>query len=123
MNNPAYRIGAILYGLVVGFFGVNHFLYGAKMTGLIPSYLPGAIVWVYISGGALVLAAIAIIINVQSKLAGFLLFLLLIIIISVIHIPAFLHAPDEATKMTFMTSILKDIAMAAAALMAAGKGR
>ncbi len=123
MNNIAYRIGAILYALIIGFFGVNHFLNGPKMTGMIPAYLPSPIVWVYISGGTLILAAIAIIIDKQSRLAGYLLFLLLVIIIVTIDVPGYLHGADEAAKMNSMTAILKDGAMAAAALMVAAKGK
>lgn len=123
MNTAVNRIGTILYALIIAFFGVNHFLNGAKMTGIVPSYLPSPIVWVYITGGAMVLAAIAIIINVQSRMAGYLLFLLLVIIIATMHIPALMHATDEGAKMMSMTSILKDGAMAAAALMVAARGK
>ena len=123
MNNIAYRIGAILYALIIGFFGVNHFLNGSKMTGMIPSYLPSPIVWVYIAGSTLVLAAIAIIIDKQSRIAGYMLFLLLMIIIVSIHVPGYLNASDEAVKMMNMSGILKDGAMAAAALMVAAKGK
>lgn len=123
MNNVVNRTGTILYALIVGFFGANHFLNGTKMTGMIPAYLPSPIVWVYISGGALVLAAIAIIINVQSRMAGYLLFLLLVIIIATMHVPGLMHAADENAKMMSMTNILKDSAMAAAALMVAARGK
>ena len=123
MNNAVYRIGTIIYGLVVGFFGVNHFLSVTKMTGMIPSYLPSPIVWVYISGGALVLAAIAIIIDVQSSVAGYLLFLLFVIIIATMHVPVLMGAPDMASKMGILSGVLKDVAMAAGALMIAARGR
>ncbi len=123
MNTIAYRIGAILYALIIGFFGVNHFLNASKMTGMIPSYLPSPIVWVYISGGTLLLAAIAIIIDKQSRLAGYLLLLLLVIIIATIHVPGYINAVNEGAKIMSLTDILKDGAMAAAALMVAAKGK
>ena len=123
MNNPAFRIGTILYALVIGFFGANHFMNAGMMTGAVPAYLPGGIVWVYITGGALVLAALAILVNYQSRLAAYLLALLLFIFIGTIHIPGYMHAPDAASKVPFMINILKDTGLAAGALMIAGYGR
>ena len=123
MNNPAYRIGTILYALVIGFFGVNHFMNAPAMSGAVPPYLPASVIWVYITGGALVLAAIAILINYQSKLAGYLLALLLLIFVGTIHVPAFLNAADAGAKAMAMGSLLKDTGLAAGALMIAGYGR
>ena len=123
MNNFVYRFGSILYALVIGFFGANHFLKGPSMTGGVPSYLPSPIVWVYVVGGALILAAIAIIINVQSKLASYLLALLLIIFVVTIHLPHFLHGGDPKAVSDAMISILKDTGLAAAALMIAAHGK
>jgi len=93
------------------------------MTGGVPSYLPSPIVWVYVVGGALILAAIAIIINVQSKLASYLLALLLIIFVVTIHLPHFLHAADPKAASEAMISILKDTGLAAAAIMIAAHGK
>jgi putative oxidoreductase len=123
MNNPAYRIGTILYAIVIGFFGANHFLNARLMQGAVPAFLPGGIVWVYITGGALVLAAIAILVNFQSKLAGYLMALMLFIFVGTIHIPAYTHAVDAATQSMAMTNLLKDIGLAAGALMIAGYGK
>ena len=123
MNNFVYRFGSILYALVIGFFGVNHFLKGSSMTAGVPSYLPSPIVWVYVVGGALILAAIAIIINVQSKLASYLLALLLIIFVVTIHLPHFLHGTDPKAISDAMISILKDTGLAAAAIMIAAHGK
>jgi putative oxidoreductase len=123
MKNPAYRIGTLLYALVIGFFGANHFMNAKAMTSAVPSYFPGGIIWVYITGGALILAAIAILINYQSKLAGYLLMLLLLIFVGTIHVPAFMNAANEGAKAMAMGGLLKDVGLAAGALMIAGYGR
>lgn len=123
MKNPAYRIGTILYALVIGFFGAGHFMKASAMTGAVPAYLPGGVAWVYITGGALVLAAIAILVNYQSKLAGYLLALLLFIFVGTIHIPGFMNTADAGAKAMAMGNLLKDTGLAAGALMIAGYGR
>jgi putative oxidoreductase len=123
MKNPAYRIGTILYALVMGFFGANHFINAQVMTGAVPAYLPGGIVWVYITGAALLLAAIAILINYQSRLASYLLAVMLLVFVAMLHVPHYVHATEVPDKSQAMVSILKDTGLAAAALMIAGYGR
>lgn len=123
MNNPGFRIASILYALIIGFFGVNHFMNAHRMAGVVPSYFPGSIVWVYISGAAMILAALAFIVNFRSKLAGYLLALLFLIIIGTIHLPHYLHAPNETAKWDILVTMLKDAAIATAALMIASKGK
>jgi uncharacterized membrane protein YphA (DoxX/SURF4 family) len=123
MNNTSLvRIGTILYALVVGFFGINHFLNASGMAGMLPSFFHGAVFWVYLTGFALILAAISFIIGKQVKIAGILLALFLIIIVLTIHLPAVINAPDEAASRFPMTNLIKDTGLAAAALMIAGRG-
>jgi putative oxidoreductase len=122
MNNSSLsRIGTVLYALVIGFFGINHFLKATGMMPMVPSFLPGGIVWVYISGAALIAAAIAFLINKQARLAGILLAIFLIILVLTIHLPAVIHAPDENASRFPMTNLLKDTGLAAAALLIAGR--
>jgi uncharacterized membrane protein len=60
MNSPTlFRIGLVLYALVIGFFGVNHFLNGTGFQNTIPSFLPYHIFWVYLTGVALIAAAVS----------------------------------------------------------------
>jgi len=123
MNNVVNRIGTIVYGLIIGFFGVSHFLNAAQMAKNVPEYLPSQIVWVYVTGAALALAAVAIIINVQSRIAAYLLFLLLLIFIVTVNVPGFLNESNAIIKNGFLKDILKDGAMAAAALIVAARGK
>lgn len=123
MNNASItRIGTILYALVIGFFGINHFLNASGMASMVPTFFHGGIFWVYLTGTAMIAAAIAILINKQTRLAGLLLALFLLIIVLTIHLPAVLHAPDEAASRFPLTNLIKDTGLAAAALLIAGKG-
>jgi putative oxidoreductase len=79
MNNASLvRIGTILYALVIGFFGINHFLNASGIAGMLPSFFHGSVFWVYFTGLALILAALAFLIGKQVKIAGILLALFLI---------------------------------------------
>ena len=94
-NVTISKIGTIFYALVIGFFGLNHFMNGTGMQKMVPSFLPGGVVWVYITGACLLLAAIAFLINRYTRLAGLLLCLFLVLIVVTVHLPAVLSAPDS----------------------------
>jgi putative oxidoreductase len=120
-NTTLSKIGTIFYALVVGFFGINHFLNGTGMQKMVPSFLPGGVAWVYITGACLVLAAIAFLIDKQARLAGLLLALFLLLIVLTVHLPAVLHAPDSGARRFPMTNLIKDTGLAAAALLVAAR--
>jgi putative oxidoreductase len=120
-NSTIFRVGRILYALVVAFFGVNQFLNGTGMQKMVPSFIPGGVFWIYLTGTALLLAAIAFLIDRQTRLAGLLLAVFLLIIVLTIHLPAVLRAPDIATARFPLTNLVKDTGLAAGALMVAGR--
>src|SRR3954470_1290958 len=109
-KNPISILSRILFAVVMLAFAISHFMNTSAMTGMIPSYLPQHVVWVYLSGTALTLAAVAFILNKKVKLAAYLLGLLLFIYVFVIHVPHLLCGDQSAMPM-----VLKDTALAAAA--------
>ncbi|HEV2354226.1 MAG TPA: DoxX family membrane protein [Puia sp.] len=119
-NSVIFRIGRILYGLMVAFFGVNHFLNGTGLQNTVPSFFPGGLFWVYLTGGLLLLAAIAFLTDRQTRLAGLLMAAFLLIIVLTVHLPAVIHAPDLSSVRFPLTNLVKDTGLAAAALMIAG---
>jgi len=120
-NTTISKIGTIFYALVIGFFGINHFLNGTGMQKMVPSFLPGGVVWVYITGACLLAAAIAFLINRQTRLAGLLLALFLLLIVVTVHLPAVLNAPDDGARRFPMVNLIKDTGLAAAALLVASR--
>ena len=122
-NATLSRIGTIFYALVIGFFGLNHFMNGTGMAKMVPSFLPGGVFWVYITGACMIAAAISFLINRLTRLAGLLLCLFLLLIVLTVHLPAVLHAPDEGARRFPMVNLIKDTGLAAAALLVASRGR
>jgi uncharacterized membrane protein len=122
-NATISKIGTIFYALVIGFFGLNHFMYGTGMAKMVPSFLPGGTFWVYVTGTALLLAAISFLINRLSRLAGLLLCLFLLLIVLTVHLPAVLNAPDTGARRFPLVNLIKDTGLAAAALLVAARGR
>jgi putative oxidoreductase len=123
MNSKSiYRVGIVLYALVIGFFGVNHFLNGTGFQNTIPSFLPYHIFWVYLTGVALIAAAISFLSGKQTRLAGLFLFAYLIIIVLTIHLPAVMRSEGSPIISIALTNLVKDTGLAGAALMIAGSG-
>lgn len=118
-NEMLAKIGTWFYALVVGFFGVNHFLHAKDMGGMVPSAIPGGVIWVYITGACLIAAALAFILGKFSRLAGILLAVLLLVFVFVIHLPN-AGSSDPNLQMMGMAGVLKDSGLAGAALVIAG---
>ena len=107
----------LLYAVPMAIFGIFHFMNASSMSGMVPSFIPGGVLWVYVTGLALILAAISIIIQKKARLAGLLLAGMLIIFVLTMHLPGL---GGENAQMA-MVNMLKDIALAGAALAFAGQ--
>ncbi len=116
-NLISTRLAIILFACIIGFFGANHFLHANDMSAMVPAFLPAPKVMVYISGAGFLLAAIAFIIDRYAKLAGYLLAILLLIIVFAVDVPGIMHAATRSFKMMYVTNLLKDAALAMAAIV------
>jgi uncharacterized membrane protein len=112
------KIASIIYALTVLMFGVTHLRVGDGMAGLVPSWLPGGGIWVYVTGVCLILASLSIIIGKYTRIACYLLAALLLVFVLTIHLPHLMGGDQMA-----MGSVLKDTAMAAGALLIADKSK
>ena len=82
---------------------------------MVPAAIPGGVLWVYLTGIALIAAAVAILTDKMAKLASVLLAALLLVFVLVIHLKGAMAGDQSATA-----SLLKDIAIAGGALVFAG---
>lgn len=110
--NGIIGLGKWLFSVPMLIFGVMHFMAADDMAPM----APGGKIMVYITGLALVLAAISIFVGKMDKLASVLLALMLLLFI----IP---HAQGLSDNPMEMGNILKNIAMAGGALMYASMAR
>jgi putative oxidoreductase len=123
MNTQSfYKVGIVLYALVIGFFGVNHFLNGTGFQNTVPSFIPGGIFWVYLTGAALIAASISFLTGIQTRAAGIFLAIFLIVVVLTIHLPALMHSSGSPLVSIALTNLIKDTGLAGAALMIAGRG-
>ena len=109
------KSGKYLLAIPMAIFGLFHFISGPAMAGMVPPAIPGGVLWVYLTGIALVAAAAAILSDKMAKLASVLLAALLLVFVLVIHLKGAMAGDQAATA-----SLLKDIAIAGGALVFAG---
>ncbi len=114
MNALTGTIARLLFTLPMLIFGLNHFMMGSQMAGMVP--IPGGVFWVYLTGVAFIAAAIAFLTGKLAYTAGLLLALMLLIFALSIHLPNLLGG-----NMQSMTSLLKDLALSGGALLLAGR--
>lgn len=107
------KLGQYLFAIPMGAFGFMHFMLADMMAGMVP--IPGGVIWVYLTGLALIAAAVAIVIGKQAGNAALGLALFLVLTATTVHLRA-LVGGDQAA----MSQFLKDIALAGGALMLFG---
>jgi len=109
------KIAKFIFAAVMATFGIMHFVFGSNMTSMVPSWLPlQPIYWVYLTGLGLVAYGLAVLINHKyQKIAGYLLATMFFLFIILVHMPSMNTSPMALPLM------LKDIAMAFAAIFIA----
>jgi putative oxidoreductase len=115
---PLTKVGKYLFAIPMALFGVFHFLGAENMAAMVP--IPGGVIWVYLTGVALLAAAVSIIIGKKARLASALLGIMLLIFVLAIHLPAVMAGGDGEQSQMNMIMMLKDIAMAGGAFIFAG---
>ncbi|MES0490341.1 MAG: DoxX family protein [Leptospirales bacterium] len=112
MNFLTGRFAQITFSIPFLVFGAFHLMDAGKMAGMVP--IPGGVFWVYLTGVAMIAAAVSIIIQKYTYWACMGLALLMLIFIVALYVP---KLPGQMAIM----SMLKDVGLLGGALMLAGK--
>ncbi len=108
-------LGRWLFILPFSIFGLLHFMNVKGMAeNIVPSWLPAPDIFVYITGVALIAAAISMAIGKKDQLAALLLALFLLLVVLTVHVP---NAMDPTKGQMSITLMMKDIALIGASLL------
>ncbi|HMQ48491.1 MAG TPA: hypothetical protein PKA00_13785 [Saprospiraceae bacterium] len=108
--NAILGLGKWLFALPFLVFGLFHFMNAKGMAEAMNP--PGGEIMVYITGAALIAAAVSIFIGKMDKLATALLGVMLILFVLILHLPGAMDGNQLSTTM-----VLKDLSMAGGAWM------
>lgn len=114
------RSGTVLFAITIISFGTDHFLYAKEAAGYIPSWIPGHLFWMYLTGSALLGSGMAIILKIKPRLAAALLGTMIFIWVVILHIPKAIGAP-LAHNEGEVTSAFLALGYCGIAFMLAGK--
>lgn len=112
-------IGRISFGVTFLAFGALHLLYAPNMIGAVPPFIPGGVIWVYVTGVCMIAAGIAIVTKIQIYMASILLAILLLIYIVTVHLPG-MGSSDVSVMQDATAGLLKALGLMGGALYIAG---
>lgn len=112
--------GSIVFALMIMCFGTIHCLYAKEASGYVPSWVPGPVIWMYITGVALLGSGVSIIFKIQTGLIAFLLGAMTFTWFVILHIPRIIVSPVPYLG-SEITSAMLALAYSGIAFVIAGK--
>jgi uncharacterized membrane protein len=117
LRSPGFErflaFGPVFFAAPMGAFGTEHFVFTSLIAGMVPSFLPVHLFWTYLTGTALIAAAVSIVVKRHSGLAAALLGLMLLSFVLLISVPNIVKAPGDRFVLAVL---LRDLSFSGAAL-------
>ena len=113
------RIVALTYlcfAIPLAIFGAEHFALGSSMIGLVPSYMPLRLFWIYFVGVALILTSLSIATRIQVHRSGLLFAIMMFLFVAMIHFPGAVKSGDRI----IWTIVIREMSFAGGGLVLAG---
>ncbi len=112
--NQVTSFGKFLFLIPFFFSGVTH-LMGSTNLGAVPDFIPGGIVWIYVTGIGMLAFVVSMMLGKFDKLAAVLLAVMLLIFAFAVQLP------QQGSNTMWIAAFLKDVGLAGGALMIADK--
>ncbi len=93
-------LGRIFVAISLVVFGVQHFMYGGFVAGLVPAWMPGRLFWAYFVGVAFVAAAVGIFIEMMARPAATMLGVMFFLFVVLLHIPRIVGNSSNGNEWT-----------------------
>lgn len=113
--NAFLSLGRYFFVIPFAIFGLFHLMKADAMAGMVPSYMPMGVVWIYLTGLGLIASAISILLGKYDKLASTLLSVMLLLFAGMIYLPGAM-AGGEAAQSS-LGYLLRDLSHAGAAML------
>jgi uncharacterized membrane protein len=110
---PIGHVARGLFSIPFAISGALHLVAGASMAAVVPSWVPGGVLWVYVTGIALLAGAVGIHLRRWAPAAGLGIAALMGLFAFTVHLPMM---AEEATRQMAMVGFMKDLGLAGGAL-------
>jgi uncharacterized membrane protein len=110
-------LGPVFEAVALAVFAAEHFLFANDLVGVLPSWMPAPLFWVYFVGVALLAAVVSFIAWRSVRWSASLLALLFVIIVIVTDLPSL---PAQLHERLFWTLTVRETSFAAGAIVLAG---
>jgi uncharacterized membrane protein len=93
-------LGRIFVAISLVVFGVQHFIYGGFVAGLVPAFMPGRLFWAYFVGVAFLAAAAGILYKLMARPAATMLGVMFFLFVLLLHIPRIVTNSSNGNEWT-----------------------
>jgi uncharacterized membrane protein len=115
-GDKVVALGPVFLAAPIAVFGMEHFTVTKILAGMVPSWIPGHLLWALFVGACLISAALSIVVRKYAGIAAALLGLMILLFVLLIHIPAIANTPSS----TLLWVVgLRDLAFSGGALSVA----
>jgi uncharacterized membrane protein YphA (DoxX/SURF4 family) len=113
----AMLVGRLAFGACLPIFGLSHWAYAQFTADMIPVFIPAHLFWAYFTGAGHVLAGVAILANMLTRLAATLFAAMVSGFVLLLHLPRVVQDPGSRAEWTMLVIAMS---ISAAAWCAAG---
>ena len=93
-------LGRIFVAVSLVVFGVQHFIYGGFVAGLVPAWMPGRLFWAYFVGVAFFAAAAGILYKLMARPAATMLGVMFFLFVLLLHVPRIVGLSNNGNEWT-----------------------
>jgi uncharacterized membrane protein len=116
-----WPLGPWCFGAFLALCGIQHFVHARFVQTLVPAWIPGALIWTWFTGVALLAAGVGVVLPRTARLAGLLTGLMIATWVVVLHVPRALADLQDTNE---TTAVFEALAMSGIGfLVAARAGR
>src|SRR6202790_4976442 len=98
--DKSQTVGRIFVAVSLVVFGVQHFVYGGFVAGLVPAFMPERLFWAYFVGVAFFAAAAGILYEGMARPAATMLGVMFFLFVVLLHIPRIVVHPRDGNECT-----------------------
>ena len=96
---------------------MQHFVYHDFVAQLVPSWIPGPMLWTYFTGAALIAGGVGMLVAPTARLAATMSGVMILLWVPMVHVPRALAGPDHASE---TAGVFEALAVSGVAFMVAG---